>query len=936
MPVRTNIFTPLARAARMVSPATVLALTGLAYAIDSAAPANSAAVRQAVEATFVATDDGIGNQIKTPDGPAKPPRQIGRWDRPRPVVPDRLRDAAFPSYYIAGGKAIELRLDSRRIVVRSDMIKGLDGAAAITRELAAAGNAVAKVMPLGSRPWAVVELAQPQPDAANVNAVIEMILARPAIAFAGPVFDNPEIAGGHYAPSDRINIRVREASLADADEAIRRAAPELAVVNANYGRLPGARQLETASRNGFDALRRALELGEHPDIAWASPNAIQSIDFFYTPNDQFFSQLWGWEQPSDLDIDAEAAWDLIRGRSSIQVLVMDSGGDQTHPDMNQNAGRDFTTGEVDGSGNGSPSNVCDNHGTAVAGVISARINNSLGGAGIAPNCRVLAAKIADSVVDSPCGNGWSFTSDMIVNALMWGEDQGARITNSSFGVAENDDLTDAYFDTWINDTLHFGAAGNGGDDSIGDATISYPARLSPEVQAVANLQANGTLNPSSNFGTGLEFACPGTGLISTDRQGAAGYSPTDYTFFNGTSAASPFAAGVAALIWSAFPHYTAGQVAASMQLSATDLGANGYDTTYGYGLPNLYDSLLEGFPNNKWCHLATEITSWNHSITPYGTVNASSSPDEPQEDCEAGNAGVGHSVWYKFTPTCPGTLNLNTNGSSYDTVLSVWLGSCDGTLYAACDDDSGDGLNSQITGLPGIPDVTYYFKIGAYGENLGGLLNFNLLFTPQAPYHDECADARVIPTGFTEYYDSDCTHAATTTLCDGAESCASGGAAGGGSSHSVWYEFTPPTNGKGNAETNGSDYDTVMSVWDGCRVNLAPGICLPPSQLLCDNDSGPGASAQFVGMPMKKGKTYRIKVAQNVAGVGNGGHLRFHFIFQPCPADFNLSGAVTVQDLFDFLGGFFAGDREADFNGEGGISVQDLFDYLAAFFDSPC
>jgi hypothetical protein len=51
-----------------------------------------------------------------------------------------------------------------------------------------------------------------------------------------------------------------------------------------------------------------------------------------------------------------------------------------------------------------------------------------------------------------------------------------------------------------------------------------------------------------------------------------------------------------------------------------------------------------------------------------------------------------------------------------------------------------------------------------------------------------------------------------------------------------------------------------------------------------------------------------------------------------CRADFNESGVVSVQDIFDFLAAFFGGESDADFNGSGVISVQDIFDYLAAYF----
>lgn len=51
-----------------------------------------------------------------------------------------------------------------------------------------------------------------------------------------------------------------------------------------------------------------------------------------------------------------------------------------------------------------------------------------------------------------------------------------------------------------------------------------------------------------------------------------------------------------------------------------------------------------------------------------------------------------------------------------------------------------------------------------------------------------------------------------------------------------------------------------------------------------------------------------------------------------CPADFNGVGGLSVQDIFDFLAAWFAGDARANFNGTGGISVQDIFDFLAAWF----
>jgi hypothetical protein len=51
-----------------------------------------------------------------------------------------------------------------------------------------------------------------------------------------------------------------------------------------------------------------------------------------------------------------------------------------------------------------------------------------------------------------------------------------------------------------------------------------------------------------------------------------------------------------------------------------------------------------------------------------------------------------------------------------------------------------------------------------------------------------------------------------------------------------------------------------------------------------------------------------------------------------CPADYNNSGTVTVQDIFDFLAAYFGGEAGGDFNAVGGVTVQDIFDFLAAYF----
>jgi hypothetical protein len=293
-------------------------------------------------------------------------------------------------------------------------------------------------------------------------------------------------------------------------------------------------------------------------------------------------------------------------------------------------------------------------------------------------------------------------------------------------------------------------------------------------------------------------------------------------------------------------------------------------------------------------------------------------------------------VWYHFVPACSGELSVNTNGSDYDTVLSVWRGGCTSAVQVGCDDDSGVGTQSQITGLQLSAGLHYYIKVSAYGvNNAGGQLDFNFLYDTLTLNNDQCAGAFDIP--FNHLVLNQCTASATTVPCEGNEPCEAGNI---GTSHSVWYEFTTPTIGRFDLTTAGSGYDTVLSVWrGGCGtfVDLNGQILCTtiPTYVACNDDAGISVTSAIHNLAADAGITYRFKAAAYGLNA-DGGDLTFDFTFTPCPADFNLSGSVSVQDIFDFLAAYFANDPRANFNHFGGISVQDIFDFLAAYFSGEC
>ena len=99
--------------------------------------------------------------------------------------------------------------------------------------------------------------------------------------------------------------------------------------------------------------------------------------------------------------------------------------------------------------------------------------------------------------------------------------------------------------------------------------------------------------------------------------------------------------------------------------------------------------------------------------------------------------------------------------------------------------------------------------------------------------------------------------------------------------------------------------------------------------------TGPGLDSPIFAYPIPATGTYYLQVQ---AGVGTGSYLAVVYLSTttpptlPCAGDFNLSGATTVQDVFDFLTAWFAADPRADVNNSGTVTVQDIFDFLAAWF----
>lgn len=435
--------------------------------------------------------------------------------------------------------------------------------------------------------WQLLTVDLQTTDKAALNQNLETVIEQSDSEFVAPVFVDD--LGGPFIPTQDILVRFEQGTDRTSQQQIIADLDIGTVLDVDWANMPGAYRIRSKSKNGLTVLDQANALACRKEVVWAEPDMIFTGRGSFEPNDEFFEVCWGLNNTGQFivcqngsglfgfDMDAAEAWDTTIGNEEIMVLILETGVQQDHPDLNQIPGADFT-GNV---GDGSPVNPCENHGTAVAGCVTSIINNEIGAVGVAPGCRIASGRVFVGVENDVCNNSWNAQFSWGADALTWAESLGVRVTNNSNFYGGTSAALEAKYEQTRNDgMIHFASAGNNGD-----STVLYPARLE-SVNAVAALNYQGQLASFSTSGVGIAFSAPGEGIATTDRVGAEGYNPTDYVCVNGTSFASPYTAGVAALVLSVDPSLNAFEVEQIMQESSVDLGVSGYDTTFGWGMVN--------------------------------------------------------------------------------------------------------------------------------------------------------------------------------------------------------------------------------------------------------------------------------------------------------------------------------------------------------------
>lgn len=261
-----------------------------------------------------------------------------------------------------------------------------------------------------------------------------------------------------------------------------------------------------------------------------------------------------------------------QGKRNVLVVEFDTGGELTHPSLLKASLKGFSyTGE--------PLKDEHGHATHVAGIMASDFS-TIGVCQVlikSGHIKIMPAKVLHN-------EGWGDMPEIVtgVNDMLSYVDSYLEagwfviFTNSWGGSNFSDELEALYKKAEEKGILVLAASGNNGS-----GTISNPA-ASKHVEAVGALQEDGTRASYSQYGEGLAFTAPGSGIYSTYKNGS-------FAKLSGTSMATPHQAAVFALIASYWPDATAVELKAHFRKYTKDLPPEGYDRFTGYGASPIGD-----------------------------------------------------------------------------------------------------------------------------------------------------------------------------------------------------------------------------------------------------------------------------------------------------------------------------------------------------------
>lgn len=358
----------------------------------------------------------------------------------------------------------------------------------------------------------------------------------------------------------------------------------------------------TADVSVPEAVNRLLHTGM---LVYAEPAYRHKLT--YIPNDTAVALGLQWHLGRMKTFDA---WDIEKGDTNVIVAIVDSGTDLDHPDQVDNFYRnhndpvngidDDNDGYIDnflgwdlmGADYNNP--VSDNdpgitasnndHGVHVGGISSATTDNSIGGAGVGFNCRMMPVKCA---ADNDTRGGGRGYIEAGYEGITYAADAGADIINCSWVTA----ASGSYGQDIVNyATFNKGALIVAGTGNNGQQVAYYPAAYD-NVMAVGSTRSSDAKSTFTTYGYHVDIMAPGQDIYSNNWNNV-------YSISSGTSMASPMVAGAAALVKSKYPNDSPQQIAARLQSTADPIDTVPYNQLsvfkdkLGSGRVNIYEALI--------------------------------------------------------------------------------------------------------------------------------------------------------------------------------------------------------------------------------------------------------------------------------------------------------------------------------------------------------
>ncbi len=321
--------------------------------------------------------------------------------------------------------------------------------------------------------------------------------------------------------------------------------------------------------NVFEASNSLFETGLFEAI---DPAFMFNFKPSYSVNDPYYPSQWGLNNHSNpqYDINAESAWNISRGEG-VSIAIIDTGVDPQNIDIAPN----FSSISYDAATGGHKSIFLgENHGTHVAGIMTAVGNNNYQIIGVAPESKLM--RVSQTFNFSPT------ISSHLASGMNWAWSSGADIINCSWGDQDRkfqDSLKSTILEESIKNAIEKGRDGKGtvvvfasGNYQI----VEYPGNSDERIITVGAIDSSGIKTDISGFGDKLDCVAPGENILSTLSYNHIGRA-------SGTSMAAPHVSGTIALMLAANPNLTREEVETIIGLTAKRVHPEIYDYGFKYG-----------------------------------------------------------------------------------------------------------------------------------------------------------------------------------------------------------------------------------------------------------------------------------------------------------------------------------------------------------------